>query len=713
MIKLFIDVLVEINSLDKTFTYRCESAVSCGMRVLVPFGKRVLEGFVLKVYDTGDFDYEVKNVIKVIDNYPVINEEMFLLGDYISKKTLSSKIQVYQAMLPKALKAKNNVQVNKKYDLYVRVINDGDLTDKQREIYNYVKKKGFVLKSDVSKISSFICNKLIKMGILEVFKKEVYRINDDYVISKNDFDLTLDQKNALECIDLSKFFPYLIHGVTGSGKTLVYIKLIEGVLKEGKTAILLVPEISLTAQTLSAFRSYFGKKVAILHSGLSDGEKYDEWRKIERGGVSIAIGARSAVFAPFTNLGIVIIDEEHSDTYKQENVPRYDAIMVALWRCKYYNIPLVLGSATPSVISYTRACVGIYKLINMKNRVNNMPPKVDLIDMKDEFKKGNRVISSTLKDKINDRLSKGQQVIILLNRRGFSTVITCHDCGFVHKCPNCDIPLTYHKKNNSMRCHYCGYTSFKFNVCPKCKSKNIDSLGMGTEKLEEIIKEMFLNAKTIRMDVDTTRTKGAHDKIIKDFKDFKYNVLIGTQMIAKGLDFPNVTLVGVINGDASLNVPDFRSSERTFDLLSQVAGRAGRGDLAGDVVIQGFNVNHYSIVAAMNENYDLFYKEEMKIRKALSYPPYFNLCLIKLSFKDSEVLEKEALKVLNYLKKNLNNTILGPTFCTIPRVNNVYFMQIIIKYKNTSDIRDSLLFLKERYFNSKVRLDIDLNPFKI
>ena len=711
---MYADILVEIGFTDKTFTYKIPSNMKAlvGMRALVPFGKRKLEGFILKIYDEGSFDYEVKDILELCDDHPVINEEMIELGKYISKRSLSSLISVYQTMLPAALKAKSSKKYNKKYVSYIKYVNSFDVkTDKQNEVLNFIRDKNEVLKSSIS--SKSILRFLISNGNVKEVKKEVYRLNDQVIINRREYELTLEQKNVIKNISFNKFNPYLLHGVTGSGKTLVYIKLIEKVLESGKEAILLVPEISLTPQVVDIFKSYFGSVVAILHSGLSDGEKYDEWRKIERGEVSIVIGARSAIFAPFTNIGIIIIDEEHSSTYKQENVPRYDAITVALKRGQRHSCPVILGSATPSVESYTRAKIGVYKLLEMKNRVNNNLPKVSLINMKDEFKKGNRLFSEEAINKINDRLDKGEQVIILLNRRGFSTVITCHECGYTHKCPNCDIPLTYHKKNNIMKCHYCDFQTSKLLKCPNCESTNINSFGMGTEKLEEEINKFFSKAKTIRMDVDTTRTKNAHGKIINDFKSEKYNILVGTQMIAKGLDFPKVTLVVVINGDASLNIPDFRSAERTFELLSQVSGRAGRADLSGEVIIQGFNMDHYSIVCSKNNDYYSFYREEMKIRKVLKYPPYYNLCLIRISGKDYDEVYNEASKISIYLKNNLHDIVLGPASAGIPKVNNIYYVQIIIKFKNTKDIMKELIFINNKYKNGKVHVLVDLNPIKL
>ena len=711
------DILVEVvaKTTDKTFTYHIPDGMKAkeGMRALVPFGRRNIEGFIIRIYDEVELDYEVKDIIQLVDEKPVLNEEMLELGKYISKKTLSPLTLSYQTMLPSGLKAREKTNINKKMVKYLKVLKDGEFKgEKQKQVFDYVKKNNLVLKAEANKISSSAVKTLINNGYLEEVEKEVYRLDEEVEVEKKHYDLTEEQAKVLESVKFGKFKPYLLHGVTGSGKTLVYIRLIEKVLKQGKEAILLVPEISLTPQVVDIFKKRFGKTIAILHSGLSNGEKYDEWRKIERKEVSIVIGARSAIFAPFTNLGIIIIDEEHSNTYKQDNVPRYNAIDVALRRGKTYNIPVVLGSATPSVESYTRAKAGIYELLVMKNRVNKKMPKVYLVDMKDEFKKGNRVFSDIFKEKMNDRLSKNEQVLVLLNRRGYSTVITCKECGFTHKCPNCDIPLTYHKNGNIMKCHYCDYKVPRLLECPKCHSKNINSLGMGTEKLESLIKEEFKDAKVIRMDQDTTRNKGAHKRIIDDFKEGKYNVLVGTQMIAKGLDFPKVTLVCVVNGDATLNIPDFRSSERTYELLSQVSGRAGRDKLDGEVIIQGFNVSHYSIVYAKNNDYESFYNEEMKIRKVLKYPPYYNLCLIKVSGKNYDEVYNEASKITTYLKSNLNNIVLGPASASMPKINNIYYVQIIIKFKNTKEILSYLEFIREHY-KKKINVDIDLNPLKI
>lgn len=718
------DVLVEIKAegIDKTFSYiipdNLLDKVKVGIRVIVPFGKQKLEGFVLNIKDYYETEYSLKEIIDIVDEEPVLNEEMLKLGNYISKKTICNLISAYQTMLPKALKAKHDVVVNKKYVSYLKLDRSKlelVTSEKQKEIINMFKDE-YVLKSEVSKISVYLVNKMIEKGILIEEKKEVYRLNNDANIVTKKVNLTSEQDNAVKEVlsSLGTFKSFLIHGVTGSGKTEVYMNIIEKVLCDKKEALVLVPEISLTPQLINIFKSRFGSSIAVLHSKLSDGERYDEWRKIIKKEVSIVIGARSAIFAPLTNIGVIIIDEEHTDTYKQDNNPRYDAKDIAIYRAKYHNCPVVFGSATPSIESYTRAKLGVYTLINMPTRVNNNLPDVHLVDMKDEYRKGNRYFSELLVNSINEKLARNEQIIILLNRRGFSTVITCHNCGYTEKCPKCDIPLTYHKSSNTMRCHYCGYGKAKIIKCPQCNSMDINEFGMGTQKLEEEINNMFPNARVVRMDIDTTSRKGAHEKIINDFKEEKFNILIGTQMIAKGLDFPKVTLVGVINGDASLNIPDFRSAERTFDLLNQVAGRAGRSSSKGMVIIQGLNINHYSIIKASIHDYVGFYEEEIAIRKKIGYPPFNNLCLIKIKCSDYNMVIDEAKKIGIYLRDNIKELVLGPSMSSIPKINNIYSMQILIKYKKTENIYDALLYVKDRYKkNNKVNVEIDINPLRI
>lgn len=722
------ECLVELEHvfIDKTFTYKINKEqlplLKVGMRVVVPFGKQTLEGFVLKIYENKDVSLEnkLKEIISIVDTYPILNEELLTLGKYISKTTLCSLMTSYQAMLPKALKAKKKVNMTPKYDTYICINygmynNDIKFNASQEKILELLKENKKVKKEVLNKISVSSVNTLLKKNILLEEKEENYRhnlINEE----KIKFNLNEEQQKVYKEIfnSINTNETFLLYGVTGSGKTNVYMKVIEDVIKNNKTAILLVPEISLTPQIIKRFTSYFSN-IAVLHSGLSDGEKYDEWRKINEGKVNIVIGARSAIFAPLKNIGVIIIDEEHSQTYKQENNPRYNAIDIAKERCKYHNCPLILGSATPSLESFARAKKNVYKLLELKNRYNNNTmPKVEIIDMNKEFKKVSGYFSNTLIDQIKETLERKEQVILFLNRRGYSSFLTCSSCGYVEKCPNCDISLTYHKSSNMLRCHYCGYATKRKKLCPKCQEEFKD-YGIGTEKVEEELKSLIKDAKIIRMDVDTTTTKNAHAKIINSFLEEKYNILVGTQMIAKGLDFPNVTLVGVLNADIGLNFPDFRSSETTFSLLNQVLGRSGRGNKEGKVLIQTFNPEHYAIAYTKNHDYLGFYNEEMKIRKILKYPPYYYICSIKIISKDYNLASKSSYDVVNYLKQNIKNEIiLGPSVCNVFKVNNNYRFQIIIKYKDVNNILEYLTNIEHHYFNKKdIKVEIDFNPLKL
>jgi len=711
-------VLVEVKKIDKEFYYKVPDElidkVKIGIRCLVPFGNLKLEGFIINLSNNITCNYELKDIINLVDENPVLNKELLDLGKYISKKTLCSLTSAYQTMLPTALKAKNNTVIKEKKVLYLKLINEySPKTEKEQILIDLLKENDISLK-EANLISKYTVDKLIKNNIIEKYEKEVYRLQENHVEQDKEKVLTKEQENVVSKVKLNEFKPYLLHGVTGSGKTEVYMQLIKKVINENKQAIVLVPEISLTPQLVTTFKKRFQGNIAIIHSRLSNGEKYDEWRKIERNEVNIVIGARSAIFSPLRNIGLIIIDEEHSNTYKQENNPLYNAIDIALYRAKNHNCPVILGSATPSVESFTRAKNNIYELLEMKNRVNQNMPSVTLVDMKKEMKMKNFVFSKILKEKINERILKCEQVIILLNRRGYTTISTCQNCGFTHKCPNCDIPLTYHLKTKKMHCHYCNYEINKLYKCPVCNSTSINERGMGTEKLEQLLNEEFKNAKVVRMDVDTTSTKQAHEKIINDFQDEKYNILIGTQMIAKGLDFPKVTLVGVINADATLAIPDFRSAERTYHLISQVAGRAGRSDLKGEVIIQGFNIDHYSLTRAKTHDYLGFYNDEMKIRKFLKYPPFYNLCLIKIQSLDLNKCEEESEKIYSYLKQNTEEIILGPSASAMPKINNNYNYQILIKYKDTKKIYEYLKFISDKYINNnKVKVTIDFNPNRI
>lgn len=718
---MYVKVLIEtrVKSNDMTFTYHVPSNVEdnllIGKRVLVPFSNRTVEGFVLG-YDAKTDDYEIKDIIKIIDDEPVLNDELIILGIYMSKKYLCPLINCYQSMLPKALKAgvKNGGGIKKL--LYVKlndnVINADVKVKRQLEIIDFLKDNKEVLKSSIRSKSSL--GKLIKKGIVLEYYKETYR-KVETELDRKEILLTKEQNLVSKTIKsyLNKQLVTLLYGVTGSGKTEVYIDVVKEVVKSGKSAIILVPEISLTPQITARFKGVFKDEIAILHSSLSDGERYDEYRKIIRKEVSVVIGARSAIFAPLNNIGIIIIDEEHSESYKQENNPRYSTLDIAVERSKTHECPVILGSATPKIESYARAKKGYYQLLELPSRVNNKPlPKVSIVDMKKEIRKGNVIFSDELRNKINDRLIKKEQVMLLLNRRGYANYLTCNNCGFVFKCPNCDITLTYHKTSGMMRCHYCGYASKKLEVCPACKEKSIKQMGVGTEKLEEKIKEEFPLAKVLRMDADATSKKGSHNKIINSFNTGEYNVLVGTQMISKGLNFPCVTLVGVINADVSLNIPNFRSSEQTFSLLDQVIGRSGRADKEGEAVIQTFNPDHYSIICASNHDYKSFFNHEMYVRKKLNYPPFCFITLIKISSKDFNYGIGEAKKISNYLRQNLKNTsVLGPSIASVLKVNNNYNFSVILKYKKEEKLYYFLNQIIKIYEgNAKIKVSLDFDP---
>lgn len=723
---MFAEVLIEYSakSIDKTFTYKVpehlQSVIKVGMKVLVPFGPKTINGFITNIVNVYNDEYEIKEIEDIVDKYFCLNKELMELGTYLQHKTLCTKIAAYQTMLPSSLKVKTQEHNYSKYIYYVELnknyleidtyIKENPRRKKQIEVLEDLLKNNKMLKSTYT---SNIINALLEEDLIKITKEQIYRLDAEHEII-NDIKLNKMQQTAVDSIKFNEKNTYLLHGVTGSGKTEVYIELIKKAVKDGKTAIMLVPEISLTTQIVNRFYSRFGNDVAIFHSGLSDGEKYDEYLKILRGEVHIVVGTRSAIFTPLNNLGIIIIDEEHSETYKQDSNPRYHALDMAEFRSKYNNIPLILGSATPSLESMARAQKGVYTYVSMPNRIgSSVLPNVEIVDMAEEMKHRNTIFSRLLKEKLNERLERHEQSILLLNRRGYSTVISCKSCGYTFKCPYCDITLTYHKSSNNLRCHYCGYTIFKNEECPECKEKALNDFGLGTEKLEQEIIKLLPSARVIRMDADTTRNKGAHEDIINRFKNHEYDILLGTQMISKGLDFPLVTLVGIINADATLNIPDFRSGERTFSLLSQVAGRAGRSDLPGEVILQTFNPDDFTLKCVQKHDYMKFYDYEMNNRHKLDYPPYYFITTIKIASKDYDVASKEIIKVKKFLEQNLSKdtVILGPTTASMFKINNIYRFQITLKYKRDIKLLETLHELDKMYMlNNKANIEIDNNP---
>lgn len=562
-----------------------------------------------------------------------------------------------------------------------------------------------------------------KKGWLEKIQIETFRtpkalLND---AKKPIPELTADQQTAVDaiCDSIQSTDPqtFLLQGVTGSGKTEVYLRSIAETLANNQTALMLVPEISLTPQMVTRVKSRFGDLVAVLHSGLSNGERYDEWRRIERGEAKVVVGARSAVFAPLENIGLIIMDEEHESSYKQDETPRYHARNVAKWRSDYYGATVVLGSATPSLESRARAQKGVYQHLLLPERINQQPlPAVQVVDMRQELRKhAESNFSTELLDEIQIRMSRGEQSILMLNRRGYSSFIMCRDCGFVLQCPNCDISLTLHMDTHTMKCHYCGHEEPIPKICPNCQSHKIRYYGTGTQKVQEELQAIIPDAKILRMDVDTTRRKGMHEKLLNSFGNQEADILIGTQMIAKGLDFPNVTLVGVLNADTALGLPDFRSSERTFQLLTQVSGRAGRADKTGSVIVQTFNPDHYAIKLAQHHDYEHFFQVEMNIRHRGKYPPYFYTLQISVSHEEEAQAAKAIMNIAQFLKPNLdkNSIVLGPTPKSIARMNRKYYYQLVIKYKQDTRLHQLLTQMMDQIQKQSrhgVQISIDPEP---
>ncbi|MEH7388305.1 primosomal protein N' [Bacillus sp. JJ1521] len=796
-------IIVDVPAMqtDKPYDYivpdKWSDLIVTGMRVVVPFGPRKVQGFVMSLSEKAEVD-KLKEIHSLLDLTPALNEELLHIGKWLTEKTLCFTISALQAMLPSAMRAKyekeirlldpakrnelepaiqasfeqhnevhwDDAEKNDLLHIYQKDIKKGHLevvynvknrsnkktmkqvqlslsteetekviqelsasAKKQKQVLEFLLKnpKSIFLKELLQKVgvTDSTIRTMVKKGYITEQNVEVYRdpYADKHFEQTQPMSLTDEQQNAITPIlaSIEDVFHkvFLMYGVTGSGKTEVYMQAIDAVLKKGKEAIVLVPEISLTPQMVSRFKGRFGSRVAVMHSGLGIGEKYDEWRKIYRKEVSVVVGARSAIFAPFENIGIIIIDEEHESSYKQEDNPRYHARDVAIFRGQLHNAPVILGSATPTLESFARASKNVYELIALKERVNSRPlPTVEIVDMREELRNGNRsMFSNVLFEKLTARLERNEQSVLFLNKRGHSSFVMCRDCGYVANCPHCDISLTYHRPHHRLRCHYCGYETFMPNTCNECGSEHIRFFGTGTQKVEEELAKVLPEARVIRMDVDTTSRKGAHEKLLKEFGEGRADILLGTQMIAKGLDFPNVTLVGVLTADTMLNLPDFRSSEKTFQLLTQVSGRAGRHELPGEVVIQSYTPEHYSIELASHHNYDGFYQNEMHIRKAHAYPPFYYLALVTVTHPELTKTVDVAEKIAIYLRKSLSNQsiILGPVTSPIARINNRYRYQCMIKYKNEPNLNKLLKGILDRYqreiAQNSLTLSIDLNPY--
>lgn len=681
-------------------------------------------------------------VMEVLCKHPNVSEDALKqLLDFDPSSTLKSLEAKNIIFIEYQLKNNVNILTEKiirlsiKENIHEEISKLNRNAKKQKQLLEYLANHGEVEWSKLKEaldISTSTLEALTKKGLVHVETVEKRRdpYGDFPVEATGPHVLTAEQKKVVEqvvpSIMDSKYQPFLLHGVTGSGKTEVYMQIIDQVLKQSKEAIVLVPEISLTPQMIERFKGRFGNSIAVLHSKLSLGERLDEWNRIKNGEVKIAVGARSAVFAPFHNLGIIIVDEEHEHTYKSESNPKYHAVEVAEFRCKQHGAVLLLGSATPSLESYYKAEKGEYKKLVMQNRYNkNDLPSIQIVDMRTELQRGNKsVFSESLYREIKRNLENKEQTILFLNRRGYSTFISCRNCGYVAKCPHCEISLTYHKNVHYISCHYCHYKQQPPVICPKCGSKYIKYFGAGTEKIEKVTEKFFPTAKIIRLDLDTTSRKGSMERIIQDIKQGKADIIIGTQMIAKGLDFPNVTLVGVIAADMNLNLPEFRAAERTFQLITQVAGRAGRGTRMGRVIVQTYDPEHFAIQASQNHDFISFYEQEILMRKEFLYPPFSRLINITIAgTKESEVI-KTANHFATALRQRMANekipseeTVFGPSPAPLSRIKEKYRWQIVIKSKLIdqtalkgiiNNIRNDIT---DRNYDNGISISIDINPF--
>lgn len=729
----FARVIVDIASsqVDKIFDYNIPSEfeVRRGMRVLVPFGARVIEGIVVDVCDKTEVTgHKIKNIIKPIENFRVITEDQFKLSEFLKEQYNIGLSDSFRLFLPSQMRSGKIKDLVKKEVTIKDETKAKEYLSKLRAnaksqigaIY-YLLEKGKVYLTELNqKFGSSAITKLKNENIVNIEEKVVFRSPYKSIDNSQSSQVVLTplQEQVASTVSNKVGF-YLLHGVTGSGKTEVYMNIIKNVLAGGKTAIMLVPEISLTPQVLSNFRSRFGASVAILHSGLSAGERFDEWKRILMGDAKIVVGARSAIFAPVSNLGVIIIDEEHDGSYISESNPRYNTIEVAEFRAKIANCSLVLGSATPSLESYVKALKGEYYLLEMKQRVNRKPlPPLLIVDMAKEIREGNTgIFSRELEERLRKTISEGNQAIIFLNRRGYASFLMCKDCGWVAKCTDCDVSLVYHRSENVLKCHYCGNRYKVFNVCPNCGGTNLKQGALGTQKVVEELNNLFPDVKVLRMDNDTTQNKDSHLKILSEFRSGKAQILVGTQMIAKGHDFPQVTLVGIVDADVSLHQTSYKACEKTFQLITQVAGRAGRADKQGEIVLQTYSPRHYVYRLASNYDYTAFFKKEANTREVTNFPPFATIFRILVTAENEEVV-REKTKVLyeqmqKYQRENTNDIIyLGVMKSPIGKIQNKFRYQILIRATNKGEfsLRKYIYSVLDQNKSADCLCFVEINP---
>lgn len=723
--------------LNRKFDYEIpkelEEIVDVGSRVLVPFGnfKTLEQGYILKIKEKSD--YEVKKIAGLEENLP---PEKIELARWMARKYFCNVSECIKLMLTPGTRSKNKDDRTKDKTLnyiylnkQVEEINIDSLRgEKQKKLIEFIKNNEGLTIPEIetfAEISRSTVNSLVNRGILKIVNEKIDRnpLANKKIDNNKKLVLNEEQEDAYKKIEKSmdenRYEKFLIYGITGSGKTEIYLQLIEKAIIQNKSAIVLVPEISLTPQMLDRFIGRFGKeKIAVLHSKLSIGERHDEWERIKNGEAKIVIGARSAIFAPCSNLGVIIIDEEHDSSYKSESSPRYSAKEVAEKIASNNLVPLVLGSATPDLRTFYDTENGNTTLLKLTKRANNSClPSVEVVDLKFELATGNRsMISNLLYSEIEKNLKEKKQTILFLNRRGYSTFIMCRNCGYTLKCPNCNISLTYHITKNILKCHYCGHTQRPVNVCPECGSEKIRYFGTGTQKLEQEIKKQFPESTTIRMDVDTVTKKNSHEEILKKFKEENIDILIGTQMVVKGHHFPNVTLVGVIAADGSLNQDDYRANEKTFQILTQVAGRAGREKLPGKVIIQTYNPNAFPIECAKIQDYDMFFKTEIELRKQLKYPPFCDIILIGFSGENENEIKNISEYMFNILKPNLEKyqiNVFQPMPAPIDKIQNKIRWRMIAKGNVTEEVTIILNKCLQNVYNMNLKntkISVDVNP---
>ena len=723
-------VIVDIahSEVDKIFDYDCRlKEVTVGSRVVVPFGRTKIDGVVIGMKETTDIPKDkLRSVIRAVDDAPAITLEGLALMRFMAAKYHLPNAAILRLFLPTEMR-KGKVRerlvtfVELSENIDVQKVREGIKKNAKAQIgaLLFIEEHGATRISEIrAKFSPSAVNKLVEDGVFSTYEKRENRSPYESLVSeKKLFDFTAEQKNAVSVIENTDKTVTLIHGVTGSGKTAVYLELISRALKSGKSAILLVPEISLTPQMLAQLRATFGDACAILHSGLSAGEKFDEWWRLRSKEAVVAIGARSAVFAPVENVGVIIIDEEHDGSYVSESNPRYNTFDVAKFRAEYNGAKLVLGSATPSVETYLSAKKGEFELVRMENRINGKHlPEMIVADMRAEVRKGNNSsFSSALKEELSKCLSEGNQAIIFLNRRGYSQHVICRECGYVAKCENCDVALNYHSVGNLLKCHYCGATYKMLSACPECGGIHIKYVGTGTQKVVEDIKKLFPSARVLRMDVDTTSNKEGHLKILKAFAEKQADILVGTQMIAKGHDFPSVTLVGILDADMSLFFSDYRSGERTYQLITQVAGRSGRAEDKGVVVLQTFNPDNAVLRYAINYDYEGFFGRECSIRKATAFPPFSTIVRVMVEGENEEksldTLRGVFVKLKDLFEEKRDaflffNKMKSP----IKRLKNKFRYQVLMRVKaGRDDVIDEIYARSLPFSDKNVLVYVEIN----